>query len=144
MREQDKHFLWSIYVAIGVILIWKGIWEGLREIPYLGDPFALLFIGFAMLTVSGLIFKEFDPLGGLDKAATKVLSYVHNNVHAAEYEVKYHDKAQKKDLALKGNTIKNIEKGHLVIKHPTKNQEIFIPIDRVTEIVHQGKPYWRM
>ena len=41
LREQDKHFLWSIYAGVAIIFVWKGIWEGAYEIlpEFLADPF---------------------------------------------------------------------------------------------------------
>ena len=79
LREQDKHFLWSLLAAMGIIFVWKGLWEGLYEIPYLGDPWVALFVGLTMLTLSGLIFREFDPLGSLDKSVNKITTHVKNH-----------------------------------------------------------------
>jgi len=144
MREQDRHFLWSLYAAIAIILAWKGIWEGLREIPYIGDPLMLLFIGFAMLTFSGIIFKEFDPLGSLEKAVHKVILQVYNHPLREEFKIKYHDKVQKKDVFIPAGLLKNVEKNTLVFKHATDNKEVFIPINRVIEVYRRGKLYWRL
>ena len=89
LREQDKHFLSSLFWAISIIFVWKGLWEGIYSLPFFGDlrcpgnisletctPLVFLFIGFAMLTFSGLIFKEFDPLGGGDKENTQKIQKV--------------------------------------------------------------------
>ena len=81
LREQDKHFLASLYSAAAIIFVWKGLWEGLYELPYIGDAFVALFVGFTMLIFSGLIFKEFDPLGGLEQAVLKKLDIV---IHSPE------------------------------------------------------------
>ena len=143
MREQDKHFLWSLYVAIAVILAWKGIWESLREITYIGDPWSLLFLGFAMLTFSGVIFKEFDPLGSLDTAANKMIHFVHHHPHKNEFEIKYQDRLKKKDVLIKAERLKAVEKQTLIMVHDNGRQELFVPVHMVTEILHQGKPYWR-
>ena len=95
LREQDRHFLWSLYSAVAIIFIWKGLWEGIYEIPYFGDPFVFLFIGLAMLTFSGVIFREFDPLGGLEKSIDKVLHLVYNHPHKEDFQIKYYDKSRK-------------------------------------------------
>ncbi len=141
MREQDKHFLWSLYIATAIIFTWKGLWTGVYEIPYVDDPFIWLFVGFTMLTLSGVIFREFDPLGGLEKAANAMIQFVHAHPQKQEFTVIYRDQAQKKNIAVGGEKLKAIEKGTLVIRG--QQEEIFIPIHRVTEILYQGKRYWR-
>lgn len=151
LREQDKHFLWSLYVAVGVILVWKGIWEGMYSVPELlglpesvSNPFVFLFIGFAMLTFSGIIFKEFDPLGSLDKTTLKMMHFVQSHPQKDEFVIKYQDKERKKEVGVKGERLKEIEKGALVVKHPEKKQEVFVPLHRVTEVWHRGKLYWKL
>ena len=158
LREQDKHFLSSLYIAIAVIFTWKGIWDGLYEIPFLGDlscpsilgnlesctPLVFLFLGFAMLTISGVIFKEFDPLGGIQKAVNKTLHSVQTHQDKKNFQFKYYDKAQKKYVTIPAELVKKIEKGALVVVSPQQKQEIFIPIHRVTEVLYKGKSYWRL
>ena len=158
LREQDKHFLSSLYIAIAVIFTWKGIWDGLYEIPFLGDlscppilgnlesctPLVFLFLGFAMLTISGAIFKEFDPLGGIQKAVYKTLHSVQAHHDKKNFEFQYYDKAQKKSVKIPAKWVKKIEKGALVVVSPQQKQEIFIPLHRVTEVLYKGKRYWRL
>jgi uncharacterized protein (UPF0248 family) len=151
LREQDKHFLWSIIAAVGVILAWRGIWEGmyyiLEEIfnlPFLADPWVFLFIGFAMLTFSGIIFKEFDPLGGIEKSTQRMIHFVHSHPKKDDFEIKYLDKSLKKEHIFRADKLKHIEKSALVTEHPKGKQELFIPMHRVTEVVYKGKTYWRL
>lgn len=144
LREQDKHFLWSIFAAMGVIFVWKGLWEGLYEIPYLGEPWVALFIGFAMLTFSGMIFREFDPLGGLGKSVDKIVHQLKAHPRKNEFQVKYYDRLQKKDVLVQAGRIRRLEKGSLVVEHENKRQEVFIPVHRITEVLYQGKTYWRL
>lgn len=144
LREQDKHFLWALLAAIGVIFVWKGLWEGIYEIPYVGEPWVALFLGFAMLTFSGLIFREFDPLGGIEKSMNKVMHEVSNHPEKKDFRIKYYDKSQKKEIEIRADRVQHLEKGSLILKHETKNQEVFIPMHRVTEITHKGKTYWRL
>lgn len=141
MREQDKHFLWALYYGVGVILIWKGIWESFYEIPYIGEnPWALLFIGLAMLTLSGLVFKELDPMGSLDKAANKMLHFVHNHPKKKEFTIKYQQSKKEKSFA--ADKVSQIEKGYLAVEE--NGRELFIPIHRVTEVLQKGRTYWRL
>ena len=148
LREQDKHFLWSIYSAITIIFLWKGIWEGLYHLPFIGDehtaPWIFLFIGLAMLTFSGIIFKEFDPLGGLTKAATKVVSQIQHHPHKDDFNLCYVDHHRKETVTINAKELLRLEKGTLVFKHHSKNQEVFVPLHRLTEVTYQGKRYWRL
>lgn len=143
LREQDRHFLWSLYSAIAIIFAWKGLWEGLYEIPYIGHAFVFLFIGFAMLTFSGVIFREFDPLGGVEKAIVKTLHTIDHHPHKNKFQIKYRDQLQKKDILISAMQIKNIEKNTLVIQDSSKKKEIFIPAHRITEVLYNGEVYWR-
>lgn len=161
LREQDKHFLSSLYIAIALIFTWKGIWEGIYEIPFIGSlkcpPTAVnifgledcsalvfLFIGFSMLIFSGAIFKEFDPLGGIQKAVNKTLHSIHTHQDKKDFEFKYYDKSQKKYVIIPAKWVTKIEKEALVVAMPGKKQEFFIPVHRVTEVLYKGKSYWRL
>ncbi len=141
MREQDRHFLWSLYAAVAIIFLWKGIWDGIYYLPYIGDPFVFLFIGLALLTFTGLLFSEFDPLGSLEKAVGKRVHYVSHHPRRHEFTLKYKDKAQGKDKAIPAAAIRGIEKNMLIAE--AGGRELFIPLQRITEIQQQGKTYWR-
>lgn len=143
LREQDKHFLSTLWAVIGMVLIWKGVWEGIYEIPYINDPWVILFLGFAMLTLSGLIFKEFDPLGGIDKSVHKVLREVKDHPNKKEFKICYLDKELKKDITVEGHQIRGIEQKHLIVKHGKRKEEVFIPFHRITKVIHKGKTHWR-
>lgn len=142
MREQDKHFLLSIFMAMGVIFVWKGLWEGIYEIPHIGNEWVILFIGFAVLTFSGLIFREFDPLGNLEKSIRKAIFQVKNDPKKHQFKIKYYDKNKKKHLTIEAKHVDSIEKGSMIIKQDGK--EVFIPLHRIEEIVRGGKTHWRL
>jgi hypothetical protein len=144
LREQDRHFLWSLTAALGVILVWKGLWEGWYEIPIVGNEWVALAIGFALLTFSGVIFKEFDPLGSLDKSVTKIAHFVQGHPQKNLFQIKYHDKILKKDITLKAERIKHVERGSLVIEHEKGGQEVFIPLHRLREVIFKGQTYWKL
>jgi len=143
-REQDKHFLWSLTAALGVVLVWKGLWESWYEIPAIGNEWVALFVGFAMLTFSGVIFKEFDPLGSLDKSVSRVAHYVLTHPHKDLFTIKYHDKVLKKDIVIQAERIKHMERGSLVVEHEDRAQEVFIPLHRLREVTYKGQIYWRL
>ncbi|MFA6461906.1 MAG: RNA repair domain-containing protein [Candidatus Woesearchaeota archaeon] len=144
LREQDKHFLWSLTAALGVILVWKGLWEGWYEIPAIGNEWVALFVGFAILTFSGIIFKEFDPLGSLDKSTNRVAHFITGHPHKNLFEIHYHDKILKKDVIVRAERIKHVERGSLVVEHENNGQEVFIPLHRINEVMYKGKTYWRL
>ena len=142
MREQDKHFVWSLLAAGGIIMAWESLLAMLGTVPYLKDPRVGFFVGFVILTFSGIIIRDFDPLGSLDKAVRQTVNHVHNHPHKEEFELVYYDRLGKKKVFLPVKDIKHIEKDSLVI-HSNKG-ETFIPLQRITEINQNGKTYWRM
>lgn len=148
MRESDKHFLWSLLGAIGIVLFWRGIWAGidiLWEIPgweWVATPSLSLFIGLAILTFSGLIFREFDPLGGLEKGVATALHALHEHPNRSEFTVTYYDKLNKKEYTVGGENIKRFEKNVLSVHEG--GRETFIPIHRIRAVHRKGKAVWRM
>jgi len=144
MREQDRHFLWSLLAALGIILVWKGLWEGWYYIPVIGNEWVALFVGFTILTFSGIIFKEFDPLGSLEKSVNKIANVVNNHHEKHQFGIKYKDKSQKKEILVSAKDLKHIEKGSLVMADKDNGQELFIPLHRLSEVTYKGKTYWRL
>ncbi|HLC99195.1 MAG TPA: RNA repair domain-containing protein [Candidatus Nanoarchaeia archaeon] len=148
LRESDKHFLWSLLGAIGIVLFWRGIWAGIDimwEIPgweWVATPALSMFLGLTILTLSGLIFREFDPLGGMEKGALKILHNVHTHPEKKDFTITYYDHLQKKEIVVPAHKIKKIEKNILSIHE--RGKETFIPIHRVRAVHHKGKAIWRI
>ncbi|MBI4453170.1 DUF504 domain-containing protein [Candidatus Woesearchaeota archaeon] len=142
MRESDKHFLWSLYYAVGIILIWKGIWEGIGSLPLLELPFVSLFVGLVMLTFSGLLMREFDPLGGLEKGVQNMLHGIHHHPQKEEFTISYFDNKKNKEVKIEAHKLKLIEKN--VLSFHDKGKEVFIPMHRVRRIHRKGKEVWRL
>lgn len=146
LREQDKHFLWSLWMGSGMIFVWRGIWEGIYEVPYIGKEGAAewvaLFLGLTILTLSGLIFKNFDPLGSFEKSIHDKLRYIMSRADNAQYKILYQDKSQKDPLSFSAADIQELEKSTLIM-HKKGKQEVFIPTHRISEILYQGKSYWK-
>lgn len=44
--------------AIGIILVWRGVWDFVREIPVIEDPIVSIVIGFLMLYFSHEYYRE--------------------------------------------------------------------------------------
>lgn len=142
LRESDKHFLWSLYYAVGVIILWKGIWEGIGGLPILNLPFVDLFIGLVMLTFSGMFLKEFDPLGGMEKSLHNLIHSIHTHPQRNEFVFSYYDNARKKEVKVGASEIKLIEKNMLTYHHHGK--ERFIPFHRIRRVHRKGKEIWRI
>lgn len=142
MREQDRHFLWSLFGAVGLILFWRGVWELPAELPFNDLPWISLFIGLCILTLTGLVFREFDPLGGLEKSLSRTFRHINNSHDKENYLLIYHHPELKKNVEINGSRLRAVEKEYLVFED-AKKKEFFIPFDHITEILHKGKLYWR-
>ena len=142
MREQDKHFLWSLFGAIGLILFWRGVWELPADLPFNDLPWISLFIGLLILTISGLVFREFDPLGGLEKTLGNTFRHIYNAQDKGSYVIIYHHPGLKKDVHINGAALRSVEQNYLIFED-AKKKEFFVPFDHITEINHDGKIYWR-
>src|SRR3989344_3061973 len=137
LSESDKHFIWSLFGAIGIILFWKGIWEGIGALPLLENAWVSLFLGLAILTFSGMIFREFDPLGGIEKGVEKMMHHVHSHEQKHEYKVHYYDTMKKKMVSITGDQIRKIEKNFLSVHE--KGREIFIPLHKIKSVSRNNK-----
>lgn len=143
LRVQDKHFLWSLYVGTGMILVWKGISEGFYEIPY-ADPWIAFFIGLTLLTLSGMIFQQFDPLGDIKKETVDMINYVSTHPKKNDFKIIYSDKTLKKDIPIEGKLVRGLENDFLVVTNESGKQEFFIPLHLIKEVTEQDKTHWRM
>jgi uncharacterized protein (UPF0248 family) len=143
LRETDKHFLVAMLVATGVILFWKGIWEGPGYLPILENPWVDLFIGAAILTISGMLFSsEYDPLGGIEKGVLKAVNNVHTHPKKHEFSLRYFDNITKKIVSMQAKHIKHIEK-NIIVFHD-KGKELFIPIHRIRSIHRNNEIVWKL
>lgn len=138
--ELVKRYFWSIFGVVGVVAFWAGIWDGIGSLPYLSNPLISLAIGLLMLTFSGLIFKEFNPLKEAEESVMVILHKVHKHPLKHQFHIRYFDKIKKKPLLFQATKLKKLEKAFLVLEHEGK--ELFVPAHRVTEILHKKKRYW--
>ena len=96
-----------------------------------------LLTGIAMLLIGGLVRKA-DTVKKQELIARGILHGVHRHPQKHEFHIKYHDKIKKKDIVYRADKLDRIEKGFLVFVEKGK-EEGFIPIHRVTEVLHKGK-----
>ncbi len=142
MRERDKHFLLALLSATGIILFWRGIWEGVGALPLLESPWVSLFVGALILTMSGILFSEFDPLGGIERSTMKVLHMMRNHPDRHEFSIKYLDNARKKVTELSAKSMRHIERNNIIFHQ--KGREVFIPVHRIRSVHRKGKVIWKL
>lgn len=142
LSESDKHFALAMIGATGVILFWKGIWEGIGSLPIIENVWVSLFVGLVILTFSGILFKEFDVLGGLDKSITRTLHFVHSHPQRHQFTIQYYDKLQKKEKEIKAQDIIQIEKGTLAVHE--NGREIFLPFHRIRSVKKNSTIFWKL
>lgn len=137
LREEDKQFFTSLLYATGIILFWRGVWELSYEIPLLKNVYVSLVVGLIILTLTGYIYREFDPLSRRMHSIGKLLHDVVQKAKQGEpHEIYYYDELKKDHHVLKPHRIKKIEHDFVIFEE--KGHEVFIPIHRITRI-HKGK-----
>ena len=140
--EEMKRYGWYFFGVLGVVFFWAGVWDGLGSVGFLQNPLISLFVGVAMLLIGGLVRKG-DTIKKQELVARGVLHQVHSHPRKHEFHIKYHDKIKKKDLTFRADKLNRIEKGFLVLVEKGK-EEVFIPIHRVTEVLHKGKTFHKL
>lgn len=141
--EKLKNYFWSLFGAVGIIAFWAGVWEGIGGLPYLEMAWVSFLVGLVMLSLSGMIYKQFDVVEGVEKAVNNVLHKVHIHPRKEEFHVGYRDKIMKKDILLKADKLKRIEKGFLVFVERGE-KELFVPVHRINKVLHRGKIHWKL
>src|SRR3989344_3979084 len=136
-----KQYFWRLFGILGVVLFWAGLWDGVGSLPYLSNPLFSLVVCIVLFTLSGVIFKETSPLWSPLTGVNKVLKEVHNHPAKHEFQVKYEDQLKKKDFLVGAQWLKKIEKDFLAF-HDQQRKEVFIPINRIKEVLSQGKSHW--
>ena len=140
--EDIKKYSWYIFGMIGVVFFWAGTWDGLGYIhPIIANPWLSLILGITMLGLSGVIFKEANPLWEVEKPVKIEAKKVPQHPQKQEFHFKYVDHEKNKELLIHAGKLKRIEKEFLVFLDQGK--EKFVPLHRVTEILHKGKTHWK-
>lgn len=141
--ERDKRYFAALLVVTGVVIYWRGVWDTLYEIPILNNPLVSLFIGLLVITFTGVVFAEFDPLKEKTERAIDLLHTImrHKGERKKKYTIKYYDLLSKKHFELPHHKIDKIERNYIVIEE--KGREIFIPIHRLEKITENNKTIWK-
>ena len=138
-----RHYFWSIFSVIGIVLLWAGIWEGIGGLPYIVNPIVSLVVGLILLSFSGIFKKEFDPLTEAEKSINSLIYNIRRHPHKHEFHISYHDHAKNKRILIHAKHLKGIEKGDFLVVADKKYGETFIPYHRIKEIFHKGKSLWK-
>jgi len=142
ITETDKHYLFSLLYATGIILFWRGIWEATLEIPILDNVFVSLFLGLLIITVTGVVYKEFDPLGQKLNRITRLLNdVVSQSKQGKKFEIHYYDQLKKKHTMVTSDRVRHLEHSYMVIEENGK--EFFVPLHRISRVHHKGKVIWQ-
>ncbi len=137
LREEDRQFLMSLLYATGIILFWRGIWEISYEIPLLKNVYFVFFVGLFILTMTGYIYKEYDPFSQRVRKVSRLLhDVVQLHKRGELHEIYYYDDIGGHDHKLLPHKIKKIENDFVIFEE--KGHEVFIPLSRITR-VHKGK-----
>lgn len=141
-REDTQRYFWYFFVVLGVILFWTGVLDGVGKVGYLKNPLVSLFLGTVMLLIGGIVRKT-DNVNQQELVAHNVLREIHHHPLKHEFHVKYYDKMKQKEVLIGGTQLHRLEKGFMVLLEEG-GKELFIPIHRVTEVLHQGKTYKKL
>ncbi len=139
--EDLKQYFWYIFGIIGVVFFWTGTWDGLGNLWLLKNPVISFVVGIILLSISGVLFKDSNPLWESEKPVKSEAKKVHRHPQKHEFHFKYQDHVKNKELILPAQKLRRIEKEFLVFLD--KGKEVFVPLHRVTEILHKGKTHWK-
>ena len=139
--EDIKKYFWYLFGIIGVVYFWAGVWDGVGSIGPLQNPLYSFIAGVVLLSLSRVILKDANPLWGLEKPVKLEAKKVHRHPQKQEFHFKYEDHMKNKELLFHAQKLKRIEKEFLVFLDHGK--EVFIPLHRVTQIMHKGKTHWK-
>ena len=142
MSETDKHFLASLVYATGIIIFWRGVWGISDLIPYLRNVFVSFFIGLLVLTLTGFIYREFDPLGDRIKRLHKMLHDIADEAEKGKnYVVEYYDGIARKYVTFAARDIHRIEERMLIVNKG--GHEHHVPFKRLTRVFLGKTVVWK-
>lgn len=139
--EDIKKYFWYLFGIMGIVFFWTGTWDGLGNLGPLANPLVSLLVGVVLLSLSGVIFKDANPLWEIEKPVKAEAKKVHRHPQKHEFHFKYEDRLKNKELLVHAQKLQRIEKEFLVFLDQGK--EVFVPLHRVTEILHNGKTHWK-
>jgi len=140
-KEDIKKYLIYLFGIMGVVFFWAGVWDGLGNLSYLSNPLISFIVGIILMTTGGVIFRGSTSFWSRGDKREGLLKKIRHHPKKHEFEVKYHDRSLGKELSFLGKHLDDVEKGFVVLLR--NSEEIFVPLERITEIKHQGKTKWK-
>ncbi len=135
---QLKRFGWSVAGATGIIIFWRGLWEGSSYIPYLENLWVTLVVGLTMMAFSAFKFQDF-PL----EASERIIKNIQKHPQKHEFHLKYKDNILSKEIAIVAHEIKKVKNNFIMFQGKDGGFDYFIPTERINEITFQGKTHWK-
>jgi len=136
--EKVGKYFWSFFGVIGIVLLWAGIWDGIGSLPFISNPLISLIVGICMLSFSGLLVKEFNPLNSSEGQKLAMFNHITRHPLKHEFHAQYYDNVQKKHLTVHGHHLQGVEKDTYLVLHEN-NKEVFVPIRRIKKIYHKNR-----
>ena len=137
LREEDRQFLYTLLYATGIILFWRGVWEITYELPIVKNPYVVFFLGLFILTVTGYMYKEYDPFSQRIKKLNKVIhDAIQQHKRGTLHTLYYYDDIGGHDHKILPHNIRKVEGDFIIVEE--KGHELFVPLNRVTRI-HKGR-----
>ncbi len=137
LSDQDKTFLMSLAYATGIILFWRGIWEGSAEIPILDNAWVSLFLGLTILTLTGWIYTQFDAFSlRTNRLLNALTNVIHDETKGVKHFISYFDELTNKHHRVAVSHVRRVEQHHVVIEKD--GREFFVPVHRISAM-HRGK-----
>lgn len=142
LRDEDKKYLYALLYATGIILFWRGIWEVSYEIPLLENVYFVLFVGLFILTITGLIYREFDVLGQRTFNLSKLFDdIIIEKARGNYYEIFWFDEFKGHEHKIHSKYIRKVEMEFLVLEF--EGHDAFIPLSRVIRITKGKETIWK-
>ena len=106
--EDIKKYFWYIFGVMGVVFFWTGTWDGLGNLWLLQNPLISFIVGIILLALSGIIFKEANPLWEVEKPVKIEAKKVHHHSQKHEFHFKYADHVKNKEVLIHAGKLKPI------------------------------------
>lgn len=142
LSEQDKAFLMSLAYAAGIIIFWRGIWNTVDLIPILNNPLVSLFLGLAILSLTGWIYTQFDAFSlHTNKLMNMLTQVLHDEQKGIHHFLSYFDEVKNQHRKIPMSKVRKVEQTHVVIEEG--GREFFVPIHRISAVHNGNKMIWQ-
>ncbi len=136
-KEFIKQHSWSLLGAIGIIIFWRGIWEGASYIPFIENLWISLLVGFIIITYTAYKYSTNYAIDSCER----IMNMVHKHELKHRFQIHYHDKVKNKEAVLDASKLHQIEKGFACFKNE-KGILYHVPLERIISVHFDGKPHW--